>query len=248
MPKQSAEKKALRTSGIKPALEELGRASRILALEGHNDISLGHVSMRDPLGRGVWIKRAHIGLEEVSEKDFLRVDFDGRVLEGQGACHVEWPIHTEILRARPDINYVGHTHADYVTMISCLKEELHPYSHAAIFLQSLPPPRFMDTSELIMTRELGARLAACLGQAECILIRNHGCCFVGRTAAELCVTGVLLRRACQLHVTLAQTGRETLWPDDGEVNRKRQSLRGAKLLESYWQYYNRTLERAEKRR
>lgn len=248
MSKESAENKQTRPGEITPALEELGRAARILALEGHNDISLGHVSMRDSLGRGIWMKRSHIGLQEVSEKDFLLVDFDGKVLEGEGSRHVEWPIHTEILRARPDINYVGHTHADYITMISCLKEELRPYSHAAIFLRTLPPPRFMETSELIMTKELGVRLATCLGQAESVLIRNHGCSFVGRTVPELCVTGVLLRRACQLHVTLAQTGRETLWPDDSEVERKRQTLRGAGLLEGYWRYYNRELERAERSR
>src|SRR2546425_964465 len=33
---------------------DLSRAHRILDLEGHNDMSLGHCSMRDPWERGVW--------------------------------------------------------------------------------------------------------------------------------------------------------------------------------------------------
>ncbi|MGH7906778.1 MAG: class II aldolase/adducin family protein [Candidatus Binataceae bacterium] len=240
--------KPVRTNEIRRSLVELGRASRILTLEGHGDISLGHFSMRDPRGRGVWIKRSQIGLEEVFERDFLLIDFNGKILEGKGTSHVEWPIHTEILLARPDMNFVGHTHADYVTMVSCLKEELRPYSHAGIWLETIPPPKYMQTSELISTPEMGKDLAACLGHAEWMLIRNHGCCFVGRTAAELCVTGILLRRACQLHLALAQTGQETLWPDAGEVERKRRSLRSARVLENYWQYYNRKLDLAEKRR
>ena len=54
---------------MSPALEEglakLARASRILELEGHGDLSLGHLSLRDPEGRGFWLKRNRIGLGEV---------------------------------------------------------------------------------------------------------------------------------------------------------------------------------------
>ena len=49
-------------------LWDLSRAHRILNLEGHNDMSLGHCSMRDPWERGVWLKRGNIGLEEVHEQ------------------------------------------------------------------------------------------------------------------------------------------------------------------------------------
>ena len=77
-------------------LLELARAHRILNLEGHNDMSLGHLSLRDPSGRGLWLKRGNIGLEEViSEGDFILIGFDGEVLEGDGIRHLEWPIHAE---------------------------------------------------------------------------------------------------------------------------------------------------------
>ena len=91
-------------------LRDLARAHRILDLEGHNDMSLGHLSMRDPLGRGLWLKRGNIGLEEVTEADFILIGYDGNVLEGDGIRHLEWPIHAEILADRPEINVVAHTH------------------------------------------------------------------------------------------------------------------------------------------
>lgn len=44
------------------SLDELARACRILEMEGHGDMTLGHVSLRDPEGRGFWLKRNRIGL------------------------------------------------------------------------------------------------------------------------------------------------------------------------------------------
>jgi L-fuculose-phosphate aldolase len=44
------------------ALTELAYGCRILHMEGHADMTLGHLSLRDPDGRGVWLKRSGIGL------------------------------------------------------------------------------------------------------------------------------------------------------------------------------------------
>ena len=40
----------------------------------------------------------------------LVVDYDGNVLEGDGQPPSELPIHLEILRARPDVQSVLHSH------------------------------------------------------------------------------------------------------------------------------------------
>jgi len=221
-------------------------------------MSLGHVSMRDPQGRGFWLKRATLGLGEVQDEDFTLVDFEGNVLGGKGPRHIEWPIHSEILRARPDIDFVGHTHADYVTLMSCLDEDLLPYTHAGVYF--FPgPPRFVKTSELIRTPAMGRDLAACLGEADATIIRNHGCAFVGRTAQELCMTGVSLRQACQIHFMLAQTGRKTVWPDPAEAERRQRESgrdRASRLaaptgtpdnrVDNFWNFFSRKLARYEK--
>ena len=46
-------------------LLQLSQACRILEMEGHGDMTLGHVSLRDPDGRCFWLKRNRIGLGEV---------------------------------------------------------------------------------------------------------------------------------------------------------------------------------------
>src|SRR5215510_7045713 len=46
-------------------LTEAARACRILEMEGHGDMTLGHLPMRESGGRGFWMKRNRIGLGEV---------------------------------------------------------------------------------------------------------------------------------------------------------------------------------------
>jgi hypothetical protein len=44
-------------------LDDLARAHRILEMEDHGDMSMGHLSFRDPEGRGAWLKRGNLGFE-----------------------------------------------------------------------------------------------------------------------------------------------------------------------------------------
>ena len=50
---------------LKASLDKLALASRILEMEGHGNFTLGHLAMRDPEGRGIWIKRWGLTLGEV---------------------------------------------------------------------------------------------------------------------------------------------------------------------------------------
>jgi len=87
------------------------RASRALAAAGQADMVWGHASVRDPDGRGAWMKSAGWGLEEVDPGKVVLVGPDGSVLEGAGPRHIEYPIHAEIMAARPDVGSVVHTHS-----------------------------------------------------------------------------------------------------------------------------------------
>ena len=102
---RAAPAKVRQTKEVSALLKKLALAHRILEMEGHGDMTLGHVSVRDPHGRGFWCKRKALGMGEiVSEDAFTLQDFDGNKLAGEGDVHNEWPIHSEILRVRPDLN------------------------------------------------------------------------------------------------------------------------------------------------
>jgi ribulose-5-phosphate 4-epimerase/fuculose-1-phosphate aldolase len=109
------------------ALERLATACRILENEGHGDMSLGHLSLRDPEGRGFWLKRNRASLGEIrGPQDFVLVSFSGEKLAGEGGRHSEWPIHAEILQRRADVQVVAHTHALHASVFSGGSEALLP--------------------------------------------------------------------------------------------------------------------------
>src|SRR5688572_21791484 len=143
------------TGELAAELALLARGHRILEMQGHGDITLGHLSLRDPQGRGLWLKKPKRGLDEVmGPDDFVLIDFAGRQLENTGQCHSEWPIHAEIMKARPDVQVVGHTHPYYCILFSATNEPLEALSHeGSNYAGRLP--RFEETSGLINTPELG---------------------------------------------------------------------------------------------
>jgi hypothetical protein len=100
--------------GMTPAAAlraEVALGCRVLGAEDQGDLVWGHVSARDPDGRGVWMTASTHGFEEVGAEQVILVDRDGGVVEGEGRRHAEYPIHTEVMAARPDVGSVVHTHA-----------------------------------------------------------------------------------------------------------------------------------------
>lgn len=211
-------------------------ASRVLAGADQSDLIWGHVSVRDPHGRGVWLKAAGWGLEEVTAERVVLVDRDGEVRWGSGPRHIEYPIHTSILDARDDVGCVVHTHAAASTAFAALGRPLRPISHeGALFV---PPDlaRFTGTSGLIRTSALGAQLAAELGGRNAMLLPGHGVVAVGADAPTGVMTAVLLDRACRLQLEVEAAGGPAVWTGDDEALDKRDMCWPAAQLEAGWRY------------
>ena len=227
-------------------LEDLARAHRILDIEGHNDMSLGHLSVRDPAGRGFWLKRGNIGLEEVTAKDFVLLSFSGDILEGDGLRHLEWPIHAEILEERPDVNVVAHTHPFHATALSATEVEIGPYSNEGVWFAH-GVKHYKLTSDLVNTPELGRELAVALGASVAVLLKNHGATFVGASVKEATLAGVFLERAARMQLTLASSGFAYTHSGPDEINQKRNTIYPPRAVDNFWQYYLRKLQRLEGR-
>ena len=212
---------------------------RVRHAEGHADMTLGHLSLRDPQGRGVWMKRSGIGLGEVSgPADFILLDFDGKRLAGEGRIHKEWPIHTEVLRKRPDLNAVGHTHPFYATLFSSTDLELEAVTNEAAYLGA-KVARFEETRGLIDTQALGTGLAKALGGASTLLLRNHGGLFVGATIPEAVLMGVFLERACRSQMELLATKQTYKATPRSQLSAKREQTLDPNLVENFWSFYKR---------
>jgi L-fuculose-phosphate aldolase len=227
--------------GLRKSLVELARASRILEMEGHGDLSLGHLSLRDPGGRGFWMKRNRIGLGEVlGPDDFVLLDFDGSQLCGDGGRHSEWPIHSEILRARPDVAVVAHTHPFHASLLSGSREPLEPYTLDADYFADLP--RHGDDVALLTTREEGIALAGSLGSAYAVLMANHGVAFCGTSIEHATCVGVFLEKAARVQVLARAAGVKAAKPSADTRSRRHAQIMTPAHVEHSWNYLCRKLE------
>src|SRR5262245_16301296 len=94
-------------------IADLIKAWRFLYRRGFIE-GFGHLSARLPGTDRFLLTRHSLGARAGAD-DFLALDADGRKLSGNGDPPGEYPIHVEILRARPDVASVVHYHGMYST-------------------------------------------------------------------------------------------------------------------------------------
>ena len=212
------------------------QASRALAAAGQADMVWGHASVRDPGGRGAWMKSAGWGLEEIDTAKIVLVSPEGEVAWGEGPRHIEYPIHSEIMAARADVGSVVHTHSPAANEFAALDVALRPLDHAGSLFCYPDIPRFTLTGGLIKTRELGAALGGTLGGARACLMPQHGLVAVGPDAPAAVMTAVLLDRACRTQLNAMAAGPLRRWGDAEDTVAKRADVWSDRQLRAGWEY------------
>jgi L-fuculose-phosphate aldolase len=219
---------------------------RVLAENGHSDMVWGHLSLRDADGRGIWIKRAGLGFEELAASDIQLVGWNGELIDGEGDVHVECHIHLETLRARPDVGAVVHSHPEAAVTLASTGLPLLPIGHEATFFVPADIPRFTETGDLIRTPELGAAVARVLADRNAVLLVNHGI-VVAESSVERAVFGaVLLERAARMTLAAAAAvGDVSLLSvsDEAEARAKRAACYSDRQVTHGWNYLVRTTGR-----
>lgn len=224
-----------------PTQEQVAIASRVLASQGHDDLIWGHASVRDPAGRGVWIKAAEWSLAEITAERVHLVSRAGEVLAGTGNRHSEYPIHTEIMAARRDVNAVVHTHPPYAVALAATGEPLRAVSHAANMFVPPEVPRFTATADLITTAELGGQVAAELADHTALFLVNHGIVAVGPDLPSATVAAVVLERACYQQLLTHSFGGWPTWSDSAESLAKRANIYSDRAVHAVWDHLVRQL-------
>jgi len=182
------------SSDLEELKQKLVDGCHILDREGVTD-SFGHVSIRIP-GAEAFLTIAGVSPGCATLERIIMLDFEGRYLGGDKASPYEWPIHACILRARPDVASVCHTHSKWSALFSVLKGGLKPIHMYAKFLPAPGPPIYRAPG-LIGTVERGEALAATLKNSAAVLLRAHGDAVVGAS----------LEQAIQRTIQLAFLGR-----------------------------------------
>jgi L-fuculose-phosphate aldolase len=212
--------------------ERVATACRVIALEGYLDLTLGHVSARNPGDRTIWIKRKGVGLDEVEPSDVIALDIDDPTALENADYHLESVMHTEVYRARPDVGSVIHGHPVYGTALGSTDGQLQMLTHdAVLFADGLGD--YDDGPSLIMNRDQGRRVALALGSRRAALLRNHGVVIAGEDVRWAVLAAVTLERAIRFQTIAATLGRPRPIAQEVAVGLRPQKYQD-RFLDEYW--------------
>lgn len=215
---------------------QVAAGCRILHMEGILNYS-GHVSARVPGQEALLIHQFDDSRTAVRPEAILTVGFDGRPLLGSapGKPPIEVFIHTEIYRARPDVQAVVHTHSELAALFTMVAEmPVQPMrSYAVRWVDGVPI--HADPTH-IETPHQGQDLARTLGHCNAALLRAHGGVLVAESVPAVLVDAVHFDENARAQVQAQALGR--MLPLTGEELaqlqwRQNRDQHVAKL----WRYY-----------
>ena len=211
----------------KGLIDDLVSANHILFKEGVVD-GFGHVSMRDERDPERFLLSKSIAPATVTARDVMEFGMDGEPLNPRGRKpYLERYIHSEIYRARPDVQAIVHSHSPALIPFGITGTSLRPVFHMSGFLGSATPIFEIReaggpaTDMLIRDRKLGAALARTLGAAPFALMRGHGSVAVGATLKQVVYRAIYAEVNARLQSEALRLGTITFLNEQEAANASR---------------------------
>lgn len=215
-------------------------ADALLMLERAEVIDFnGHMSCRLPGTDRILINSGASVRSALTAADIIAIDMDGHPVEGEGVPPMEFHIHTEIYRRRPDVNAVAHTHPLWSTLFSMSGARVEPVTMQAAVMG---PIRRFDKTASINRKPLAEELAAALGEDRVVMLRSHGAVTAGGDIVEAFVLAIYLEETARRQYLARALGTPYAL-SAAEVATIGENLRKPHLLRKVWDYHHAKLRR-----
>lgn len=201
----------------------IAKACRVLGKMELTRALRGHVSARIPGTDRIFVRArgpAENGVRYTTDDEVVEIDLDGKPVAGMPKglrTPSEVYIHTEIFRARPEVNAVLHLHPPTVVLFTVTGQPLLPiygaYDPFGLGIALEEPPVF-DRSVLINTPELGRQLSAAIGVKRACLMRGHGITTAADSIEEASVIALALNELATMNYQARLLGEPRPIPQD----------------------------------
>jgi L-fuculose-phosphate aldolase len=200
-------------------------SAEIIDFNGHASVRTGEDRFLINTGASV---RSRLTID-----DIIEIDLGGRLVAGSDAPPMEFPLHAEIYRLRPDVSAIVHAHPKWSTFLSMTGRAYEPVFPQGALLGR--PPVFDDVLS-VNTQERGEKLARALGGAQAALLKSHGTVVVGSDMTQCFALTVYLEENAYRQYMAAQIGTAYVLSED-EVRASVGTLWKQNLFRKTWDYY-----------
>jgi ribulose-5-phosphate 4-epimerase/fuculose-1-phosphate aldolase len=186
---------------------DLAALYRLIALNELDDLFATHISARVPGAHDHFLINPYrLLFSQVTASNLVKVDLDGNII--QDTPHTINPagfvIHSAIHAARPDANFIIHTHTVAGMAIASLEEGLLPISQKSLrFFNRIGYHDYEGKADDLDER---SRLVQALGKHNALVLRNHGLLACGPTPFRAFHTMMSLEKSCKVQLAAMATG------------------------------------------
>jgi ribulose-5-phosphate 4-epimerase/fuculose-1-phosphate aldolase len=214
---------------------------RILGMQEAIGI-FGHISLRVPdtdivlLTPGAGNRKTRVRTDQI-----FVFDMSGRILNHPGgdrpmSIPLEWRIHTQIHRDRPEVQCVAHLHAPASTLMGIAGHEIEPvFAQAYVIRGGIPT---WDNPGLVLNDDDARALSQTLGNRVACQMRGHGSVVVGESPETCLQNCLVMEENAQFQINAMNIGGVKPFPPgiwDKMAEQRRPGFGSAPFVWSYWQ-------------
>lgn len=180
---------------------DLAACYRLVALYGWSDLVFTHISARLPGPEHQFLINPYgLMFDEITASSLVKVDQHcNKLLDSPHPVNpAGFTIHSCIHAVRDDAGCVLHTHTRAGVAVSAQAHGILPISQQSTFV--LPSLAYHDYEGVALREDEQPRLQRDLGQANYLVLRNHGLLTVGRSVAEAFLAMYTFENACRIQI------------------------------------------------
>ncbi len=199
---------------------DLAACYRLVDHFGMCDLISNHISARIPGTEHFLINPFGLMYEEITASCLIKVDIDGNIIDNPNPDYsvnrAGYVIHSAIHEARPDVGCVLHTHTVDGIAVSTLACGLLPISQSAMRFANIA---YHDFEGVVFDEQEKATLVRNLGNADAMILRNHGLLVACADIPQAFNTMYRLERVCQIQVAAMSCNSPMVQPSEEIVEK-----------------------------
>ena len=196
---------------------DLAACYRLVALYGWSDLVFTHISARIPGPEHHFLINPYgLMFDEITASSLVKVDQAcNKLIDSPYPVNpAGFVIHSAVHAARDDVQCVLHTHTRAGVAVSAQKNGVLPISQQSTFV--LASLAYHDYEGVAFRDDEKPRLQADMGQANFLVLRNHGLLTCGKSIADAFLAMYTFENTCQIQIA-AQSGGSELTQVDPRI-------------------------------